>query len=420
MEDAIKSNGKFNWIDNILAASVFFLPLFQFASIICWAILVLLCVFNGSFKNVFKNIISYPLLVLYASLYLVYLIGMFWTEDIHAGFEDLGIKIPLLIFPLLFSVLNFSRDSFRKISIALIAGCAVAMLICLCHSFLLFLESNDFRKFYYTYFSILLHPTYFAMYLNLSLLLICQDTLSDHRKIFHSAKLRIAVFFFLMIGLILLSARLAMLSAVITLLIFIIFESFKKNKARENLFRFTIQGVLVISLGIFLIHFYNRFEQVTDVMHQNSNNNVIANATVDTSSSYYNSTTIRMGLLKNGLSVFKKNLIFGVGTGDVISESVNELNNSHLVFLSKHYTGAHNQYLQTAMSLGLFGLIILILCIIYPLKYYFQTKFYVGICFILIVVMAAMGDTILRASSLYFFTFFGSYLYVYSKKFAPE
>lgn len=400
-------------LENVLALSVFFLPLFQVASLICWGLLLIVWIYQKKYKNIFSNLKSNPQLALFFSLYLFYLIGMFWTEDKKAGWEDLSIKIPLLIFPVIFSSINLSKESYRKTGIALIAGCTVALLICFFHSLSLYIETGDIKKFYYVIFSIFLHPTYFTMYLNLALLFLVQDTVSENKIILHSGKIRILLFFILMTGVILLNARLAMTTVFITLFVFGIAETIKRNKTKQLLMRFIIQIVLIVGIVFSLLRLYNRFDQIANVV-QNKNS---TDGVLDTAAHvYYNSTVTRLALMKNGITVFKNNFIFGVGSGDVIQESVKELNRSKLDYLSKHYTGAHNQYLQTAMSIGIFGLILLVLCITFPLVDYYRSKNYLAICFVIIVFINAFGDTILRASSLYFFVFFGCYLYVQNKE----
>lgn len=403
--------------DYVLALSVFFLPIFQIVSIVCWGILILTVIFQNDYKNLFQKLKSYPQLSLFILLYLFYLAGMLWTDDKKEGWDDLIIKLPLLIFPILFSTVKFSSNSFRKIGTALVAGCALAIVIGLFHSYSLFLDSNDVQKFFYISFSVFLHPTYFTMYLNLALLFICYDTLNDNKTIFHSVKVRITLFFLLMIGVILLNARLAMLITFFTLIVFIFAESFKRKSIRKFVPRFLIQAILIIGIFIFLIRFDNRFVQITEAIQNHKDTTAVFDSTTKV---YYNSTTIRMGLFKNSINVFKNNFLTGVGTGDVIHESVKELDRSHLNYLAKRFTGAHNQYLQTAMSLGIFGLLLLVFCIIFPLKDYLKSKYLFGICFIIIVLLNALGDTVLRASSLYFFSFFGCFIYVNFKKYYHE
>jgi len=400
--------------DSFLALSVFFLPLFQFASLVCWVALIIILALKGELKNTFRNLLKSPGLLLFCLLYLFYLLGMLWTEDLNTGMNDLFIILPLLFFPLLFCNIKLSVDSYKKMSIALLAGCSLAILISLGHSMKLYIETGDAHKFFYTSFSFLMHPTYFTMYLNLALLVVCHNTVSERERIFHSGAIRIVLFFLLMVGVILLNARLAMSATFLTLIIFVVAESIKSDKLRSLFPRFIIQSLLVVAIFFSMIQFNNRFVQISEAIREKKDTTAVLDTTT---SIYYNSTTIRLGLFKNSVDLFKKHLLTGVGTGDVINESVKELKLSNHEYLAKHYTGAHNQYLQTAMALGIFGLILLLSCILFPLKDYIKSKNFLAICFIIIVLVNALGDTILRASSLYFFTFFGCFFYVLNRNF---
>ena len=404
----------FLFTDNILAISVFFLPLLQPVSLICWGLLLIILFVKGEMYNLIINLRKNPGLVFFCLLYFFYLIGMLWTHDMKSGADDLLIKLPLLIFPVLFSSFGLTEKSFKKISIALISGCALALIICFFHSLKLYSETGDQHKFFYTSFSVFLHPTYFTMYLNLALLMICKNTFSEENKIFQSKIISVLLFFIMMAGVILLNARLAMVTVFITLIIFVVAEAINQKKLYTLFPRFIIQAALVVIVFFSLIQFNNRFVQISEAIQERKD----TTAVLDTATQvYYNSTTIRIALFKNSLNVFKDNFFAGVGTGDVMPESVNQLERSGQHYLADHFTGAHNQYLQTAMSLGVFGLLLLILCIIFPLKDFFKSKNYLGICFVIIVLINALGDTILRASSLYFFTFFGCFLYTCNKRF---
>jgi O-antigen ligase len=345
-------------------------------------------------------------------LFIFYLIGMIWTQNKESGFEDLSNKFLLVLLPLLFSSLRFSEKSYRKIYLGLFSGCTVALIVCLIHSFQSYLSGHDYRVFFYTSFSVFLHPTYFTMYLNLLLLMFCRAIFNGNEMIFRNNYLRGIYYFFIITCVILIDARLAMITLFFTLILFSIFESIKLKKLRQMYGIFIGFGIITGILFYFLMNLYNRFDQISDALTRSQSIEII-----DTSQNApHNSATTRIELFKNSIEVFKKNFWFGVGTGDVIDESVKELKSSNSDYVSMHYTGAHNQYLQTAMSLGIFGLITLVLSIFYPFYPYLLKKNYLGLCFVLIVSINALGDTILRASSLYFFSFFGCYLYVFFKK----
>lgn len=91
-----------------------------------------------------------------------------------------------------------------------------------------------------------------------------------------------------------------------------------------------------------------------------------------------------------GYQIFKDNFWFGVGTGDVKDAFVEEYKKS--VFFQKPCDKkSHNQFITTALSLGLFGVIIFIGCLIVLYKSYSGSLHYLFI----------LGQTILLISMLW-------------------
>lgn len=118
----------------------------------------------------------------------------------------------------------------------------------------------------------------------------------------------------------------------------------------------------------------------------------------------------RVEYLKASLSLFKSNLFFGVGLGDVHDEFMNyyEVNNSQL--LGKNRKRVHNQYMVFAVGVGLIGLIIWLLVLYYPfskLAWNKEIYFY----FLLIISISFLTDnTLERQAGVMFFSFFNSLL----------
>ena len=78
----------------------------------------------------------------------------------------------------------------------------------------------------------------------------------------------------------------------------------------------------------------------------------------------WNSTNLRFYHWHASWLQYKNNWLWGVGTGDAsdaISQSYIEMN-----MVPPPTNNSHNQYLQVALTLGLFGLIILILGLLIP------------------------------------------------------
>lgn len=392
----------------VLATSVFFLTTFSIVSLICWAGLLFYAGSKGDFNGFLNKLLKAPIYFCLVQLYLFYLVGMLWTENYSIGWDDLAIKIPMLLFPFLFLSLPIGRFSYELVRRALIHGCLFAVILCFLRASNHYLVNHEIHNFYYTSFSYLMHPTYFTMFINLAILWLLDELLHSETL---SLKKKIGDLFLLFIFIVavsVLSARLAMLTTFFTMIVFVLLEAIKRKNLKKMLPSILTGGVAVFLVSFFFINLNNRFIQMADVIE----NKVDPTALKDTvNNTTYNSTTIRIGLFKNGLAIFKEHLWFGVGTGDVVPVSVKRLNDEGLHVLATKSHSAHNQYLQTAVALGIFALLLLILCIGWPLYEFLKAKEYLFAAFMMIVLINAMGDTVLRASSLYFFTLFGCFFY---------
>lgn len=400
-------------IESLLIVSVFFLPLFQVVSLICWIVMFVMALLEGGTSAKLRTLADRPMFLLFFLLYLLYAIGMLWTENIALGIQDLQIKIPLLLFPVLFSLIEISETTLQKVRKGLVYGCLTSLIYCFVISSIHFNRNHDIGNFFYTGFSHLMHPTYYTMFINLAVLMLLDGWLkgvqiSTREKIGNSILLLIFIS-----ALIILSARLAMVAAFFTMTLFVVLESWKQKNIQKLLPLMVLGALVTLSLSWFFIHLNNRFAQIADVIEKKADPTALKDTVNNIS---YNSTTIRIGLLKNGIAIFKEHPIIGVGTGDVIPESVKRLNDQGLHILALKSNGAHNQYLQTAVTLGIFGFIVLLLCICWPLFEFVKAKEYLFAAFMMIVFINAIGDTVLRASSLYFFTLFGCFFYQFHRK----
>ena len=71
--------------------------------------------------------------------------------------------------------------------------------------------------------------------------------------------------------------------------------------------------------------------------------------------------------LKAGWAIARENLLYGVGTGDVLQEFKAYYEKTNSPFYDRQRRGAHNEYLSALIAFGLGGLIILVAALIVPL-----------------------------------------------------
>lgn len=119
------------------------------------------------------------------------------------------------------------------------------------------------------------------------------------------------------------------------------------------------------------------------------------------------SVAMRIEFLKTGIHIFKKYPLLGTGTGDVPHEFEAAYNETNNELSSKYRYRAHNQFLTIALTFGIPGLSLFILCFVFSVRTAnrLQNKF-----FILFIIHAALSmiseDTLETQIGVTFFSFF--------------
>ena len=122
-----------------------------------------------------------------------------------------------------------------------------------------------------------------------------------------------------------------------------------------------------------------------------------------------NSVTQRIEYLKTAKGIINDNFWFGVGTGDVKNafDKQYEINNSRLP--ENKRLRAHNQYITFLLTFGIFGFIVFIVSIFYPVIKLDTYKNYLFLAFLLIALLSFMNeDTLETQIGVTFFSYFYS------------
>ena len=119
----------------------------------------------------------------------------------------------------------------------------------------------------------------------------------------------------------------------------------------------------------------------------------------------------RYEYLKASINIISDNFLFGVGTGDLEDAFYNEFNKMNSALDYRYRYHAHNQYLGIFVGLGLFGVIVFIFGLFYPVYVLSGFKdYFFGVFFIIMLVSMFSDDTIETQSGVTMFAFFYSLL----------
>lgn len=391
-------------ISALLWLSALALPLLLPVSIICWISIGIIRLANRPERILMNTRFKQNrILQFLPAIYLLYVIGLLWTENFKYAGLDLQIKAGFLLLPLFIGTLDLSVKEFRKTTYFFIFGCALACLLLLANAFMNFIETGNHTAFFYiSYSSLLMHPTYISMYLTMAILFLLQrmyDTSKEQHLKYYSAGI---LFFF--VQLFQLSARTSLAVAVLTFLLAACYY-LRKGEILPIKKRYFVFILFFSTLSYFALQgFNNRFNQVSSAMTSTPANQ---------DQPEYNSTTGRLEIWRESMEILQDNWLFGTGTGDVKDELMKTYEKHQFHYALDKKLNAHNQFLQVWLTLGIVGLLLLIWSLalpIYRLKSQGQPLFAL---FAVVIILNSMTESILEVQKgVLFFVFFYSLLVV--------
>ncbi len=280
--------------------------------------------------------------------YLVHIIGVIYSQNLKSALFDLEVKLSLILFVFLFYLLfkEFNRSNIGIIQwsyIFTIFGISIYLLI---RAILAYYNTNNASLLFYNELTKPYHPTYISMYIVMAIVFILQRLYSSRLKyqkiLYFLWMVYFAMFLFMV------SSKAGILTFSLILFIYSIFKIWWDKKYITSL----IFILLSVAYGYYSTKTNYRFEIV-------SQSYKVAKHDVSTQES----NSVRILVWSTALDIIKQNILFGVGTGDVKDQLINEYQKRNMIGALEKKLNAHNQYLETLMGLGLMGLFVLILLI---------------------------------------------------------
>jgi O-antigen ligase len=337
-----------------------------------------------------------------------------YSTDLVMGFRFLGKFIYLLIVPLLFCFICLTKRDKRLILQGFVYANLGAILFNLGRACIRSVEFTNGQLqfdasvlrgqtfwysivqggnyFFYDQLSSFMHPTYWGMFLLISVFVIL-----DGFKREQSSKGHIFSWFLLLIFLLfifLCSSRIVILSAAILLSVrFAILMFYKKS------FLLLIAGTGIIVVALITLTKNPRF---------------VGFESYDNLEIFHHS---RLEAWKSAFDIFKSNPVFGVGIGDAEPALMKRyLERGYEAGYQNNYN-EHNQYLNIANASGLPGLIIFLLAIGVGLRESYRQRSYLSFAFITSFALICVVENLLvRRAGALCFTFFYCLLFMPSRR----
>lgn len=354
---------------------------------------------EGKFKHKLLNI-NYPRLTLsFISLYFIYLISMIYTSNQELGWSDLETKLSILVCPLAFLISrDFNPITIRRTLISFLLGCGLSFITCIIIAF--FSDQPKEAAFFYSQLSYFIHAGYYSMYLAFAIGIVLMFISGRYYKNTLQLIGWIALILFFLAAQVMLSAKNGLIASSIIFLLSAGYIILEKKKVLLGLSIVLLDAMFLIALVKGPAMIGERFK----TMEQVSNMEQIDKKTNESSG-------VRLLIWEASLDVIKENYLTGVGAGDDDNALTEKYQAKGMTGALEKHLNAHNQYLQTFISVGIVGFSVLMIGLIVPLLYSYRSKKYLYTIFLIIIMIGFLTESVLETQGgVIFYAFFNSLL----------
>lgn len=423
----------------------------------------LLWIFGGNLSQKIKKFIANPYVILMSGLYLFYLISLLYSENTTYGFNDLVLKLPLILLPLFLSTTEKLKVSqYNSILKTFAISTFFATIITLIIAYYNYLQTGLLKYFFYQDLTIFMHSAYYALYalfaIAIFIYLIHHTQKKKHKIIYASMAFGLVVFLFL------LSSRMQLLIFFLLLTVYIIAIAYQKKRI--------LLGVTILVLGyVFIFVLATSLPKTSVRINQTKKHFENMNYSKTNSDS-------RGKIWDAAFSVVKQNYLLGTGVGDVkdmliaqyvelseenaeeesqVKNKIIEIQNNQMwlehiqqkaktnnisvedqlyldaiyvlnanhsrykYFVKKGYN-YHGQFLQTLAAVGVLGFIFLLFSILLPAyKLGWKKQNYLLLALMFMLFTSFITESMLeRQAGVIFYAFFSSLLIVTKKEISDK
>ena len=299
----------------------------------------------------YKNISLKKIIAFYSS-YIYFIIGgvsVIYTTDTENGFTYLLTTIPFLLFPIVFSVITINETLLKKVLRVYISWICLLILYSEISTIIDLLNDDKslfllFRK-DYSYINlgskINIHPPYMMLHVSFCIIYLIVNFLkSGFNKTTSSIMLFILFFYSVH-----LSSRLPIAGISVISIVLLYKELNVRIGKTRTIFMLSASCLLLFFIMYNVRSTRYRFQELIGIQYSNG--------------VYIKSGGLKLDQWRSGFEA-NNNVIFGNGIGDANTDIIESNYRNNLIKNAKLKYNAHNQYIQTYVGMGIFGVLALL------------------------------------------------------------
>ncbi len=370
-----------------------FVPTCSFLAVICWLL-------SGGVRAFFEKKHQRFYVFLFVGYFLLHLTALFYTSNFECGVTNLEIKLTLFFFPFLFHSMHLDKKLLKMVVYAFVLSCALSSVGCLLMASVDYYKTKETAAFFYERLSWFVHPSYYTMYLTLSVLFL----LADLYFISNSNQMKVikigTVLFFVFVA-VLCASKMGLMSMLFCVVLFAVYVLL--NMKKYFVILFFVVGIVLLG-AVLLKSFPRSFDRFNSIFKATEL------AQIDKRTA--ESSGVRRLIWNASGQIISEDLLLGVAPGDVNDKLYKKYEELGYEGALKHKLNAHNEFVQTFIGLGIIGFVVLLLQFVLPGIVMFKEKNILYLLFLTLLFVNFLVESMLQTQAgNIFYAFFNSILF---------
>ena len=381
----------------LLYALFFSLPFHPWFATVVIILLFILCLITTQFSATINKLTSSKVIVFLLAYFIFGAFSLLWTSNISKGLSIVETSFGFLLLPIVFASVNLDETGKNRALLSFVVGCLLALLFCVGNAGISLLPGNseisamDLFTYENLASGVHMQPIYLAMYFIMAALVsfYLYTIRFTRRFIFF---LVFAILFVLAV--LMLSSRMEIMALLVICSLGII--KWAKDKGKLKLTFPMLIGLFVVAAAVISLSPTNRARFV-EMFDFNS----------DYTENRWGGRSLRLQKWKYSSEIIADNFIFGVGLGDMQDELQEVYIENDFELGYSYKFNSHNQYVQTALGLGLIGLLAFSFILFYAFQTSWKSQDWLFFSFILLFALSCITESmLLRQKGAIFFAVF--------------
>jgi len=321
----------------------------------------------------------------FVCFYLMHFISFIYTDNMDFALMDVGMKASFIVFPLFFLFFQ-PRVNWKVTTTIFIIAVFISIALNLILSIDKYIATNIHHYLFGERLSHFMHRGYWSIYLTIAYVLLWANTIKTNpAKPFKYVGLLI-----ILVSIFMTASKIGILLSLIVTLYFLYQLALPIKR------KIYLAGIILMLVGGLFIanrvipQLSSRIARTTDNMFT---------PIEEMNKENIQSTTARILMWDTAIDLIEENFWFGVGSGDVKDE-LQELNyKKGYIAVADKNLNSHNQFLNSHVAVGLFGLIFLLLAYLLAISIKKRKQRATQNWIIFILFMAALPEAFLETQA---------------------